>query len=309
MTGYDPEHRFREITLPFILFTLIWSSTWIVIRDQLGVVPPFWSVTYRFIIAAAAMALLAKVQGHSLKLDRAGIRVAAVVGLCQFCVNFIAVYLAERHITSGLVATVFALLLIPNSLLAWAFLGQRPTMRFLASAMVAVAGVALLFIHEVQDNPAMHGAILLGIALTFVGMFGAAAATVFQAHEQARRYPLTVILAWAMAIGAVIDGVLALTFSGPPVFDPRPQYTVGLFYLAIVASVIAFSLYFPVVRKIGPGRAAYSSVLTPILAMALSTMFEGYRWTWLAAAGVALALGGMLLALGGRRIAGADPTP
>ena len=309
MKAVAQEHRFREITLPFILFTLIWSSTWIVIRDQLGVVPPFWSVTYRFFIAAIAMALLAKVQGLSLRLDRGGIRVAAIVGFCQFCVNFIAVYMAERHITSGLVATIFALLMVPNSLLAWAFLNQRPTARFFASAAVSVVGVALLFVHEINDNPASNDAILAGLALTFVGMVGAAAANVFQAHEQARRYPLTVILAWAMAIGVVIDGTIALVFSGPPVFDPRPQYWFGLFYLAIVASVIAFSLYFPVVRKIGPARAAYSSVLTPILAMALSTVFEGYRWTWLAAAGVALALGGMLLALGGRRIAGADPAP
>ena len=310
MIDTHPDRRFREITLPFILFTLIWSSTWIVIRTQLGVVPPLWSVTYRFVIAAIGMALLARVQGHALRLDGAGLRVAAVVGLCQFCINFIGVYLAERHITSGLVATVFALLLIPNSLLAWAFLGQKPSGRFLASTAVAVAGVTLLFIHEIHNHPGMHGAILLGIGLTIIGMLGAAAATVFQARDQARHYPLAVLLAWSMAIGAAIDAGIALATAGPPVFDPRPQYWLGTLYLAIFASVIAFTLYFPVVRKIGPGRAAYSSVLTPIIAMALSTVFEGYRWTLLAAAGVALAIGGMILALGGgRRIAPADPAP
>lgn len=302
MKAVAPEHYFREITLPFIVFTLIWSSTWIVIRSQLGVVPPFWSVTYRFVLAAIGMAILARIQRYPLWLDRRGLGIAVVVGFCQFCVNFIAVYLAERHVTSGLVATVFALLLIPNSLLAWAFLGQRPSGRFLGSAGIAIGGVALLVLHEVQDNPAMHGAILIGIGLTVVGMIGAAAATVFQAHEHARRYPLTVLLAWSMAIGAGIDAAIALATSGPPVFDLRPQYWFGLLYLSMFASVLAFTLYFPVVRKIGPGRAAYSSVLTPILAMVLSTMFEGYRWTWLAAAGVALALGGMLLALGGRTI-------
>ena len=61
--------------------------------------------------------------------------------------------------------------------------------------------------------------------------------------------------------------------------------------------MLCFSLYFPVVRKIGPGKAAYSSVIVPIIAMALSTAFEGYRWTPLAIAGALLALGGMLGAL------------
>ena len=83
--------------------------------------------------------------------------------------------------------------------------------------------------------------------------------------------------------------------------EARVGYWIGLFYLALAASVLCFSLYFPVVRKIGPGNAAYSSVMVPIIAMALSTAFEGYRWTTLAIAGGVLAVGGMLVALLGRR--------
>ena len=90
-------------------------------------------------------------------------------------------------------------------------------------------------------------------------------------------------------------------WSAPPTFDPRPAYWAGVVYLALAATVLAFSLYIPVVRKIGPGKAAYSSVIVPIIAMALSTAFEDYRWTPLSIAGAVLALGGMLLALVGRR--------
>ncbi len=104
-----------------------------------------------------------------------------------------------------------------------------------------------------------------------------------------------------MAIGAAVDAIIALAVAGAPTFDPRPGYFIGLLYLGLAASTLAFSLYFPVVRKIGPGKAAYSSVMVPIIAMALSTAFEGYRWTGLAALGAALAIGGMLLALAGRR--------
>ncbi|HVL30201.1 MAG TPA: DMT family transporter, partial [Sphingomicrobium sp.] len=135
---------FRHVVLPFIIFTAIWGSTWIVIRGQLGIVPPQWSVAYRFIIAAAAMFAIAVAKGDDLRLGRRGLAVAAVLGFTQFCVNFNAVYLAERHITSGLVATVFALLLIPNSLLGWAFLGQRPTGRFGLGSLTAVIGIGLL---------------------------------------------------------------------------------------------------------------------------------------------------------------------
>ena len=290
-----------SIIMPFVVFTLIWGSTWIVIRDQLGVVPAQWSVTYRFVIAAAAMAAFAKWQGQSLRLDRGGMIAAAVIGVTQFCVNFNSVYLAEQYITSGLVATVFALLLIPNSLLAWGYLGQKPSRRFLAAGLVAAAGVGLLFIQELRTNPAAARGIAIGLGLTIIGLLGASAANVYQAGKEARRHPLSALLAWSMAIGAALDAVIALAVAGPPTFDPRPGYVFGLLYLALAATVLCFSLYFPVVRKIGPGRAAYSSVLVPIIAMGLSTLFEDYRWSLLAAAGGALALGGMLLALGGRR--------
>ena len=181
---------FRTVTLPFIIFTAIWGSTWIVIRDQLGTVPAQWSVTYRFVVAAAAMALVARWKGDSLRLGARGLLAAAFLGFTQFCINFNAVYLAERHITSGVVATVFALLLIPSSLLAWALLGHRPSRRFAVSSLVAVAGIGLLFVHELREHPADRGQIVAGIGLTLVGMLGASVANVVQARPEVRRFPL-----------------------------------------------------------------------------------------------------------------------
>ena len=303
----EHDSTFRSVTLPFIVFTAIWGSTWIVIRGQLGIVPPQWSVAYRFIIAAIAMAAVAAWKGQSLRLDGKGALAAVFLGFTQFCVNFNAVYLAERHITSGVVATVFALLLIPSSLLAWAFLGQRPSARFAWSSLVAVAGIALLFAHELRQHAADARQVTAGIALTLVGMVGASAANVFQARPEVRRFPLLALIAWSMAAGALIDAIVALVLRGPPVFDSRPVYWAGLLYLSLAASVLTFSLYYPVVRKIGPAKAAYSSVIVPIIAMGFSTWLENYRWTPLAIAGALLALGGMAGALSRGRTKLAPP--
>ena len=297
----------RTVTLPFIIFTAIWGSTWIVIRDQLGSVPPQWSIAYRFLIAGAAMAVVTLAKGQGLKLGRGGAIAALILGFLQFVLNFNAVYFAEHHVTSGLVATVFALLLIPNTLLAWIFLGQRPTARFAWGSLVAVTGIGLLFLHELQENPGQRASILLGIGLTLGGMLAASAANVFQALERVKRYPLFTLLTWAMLIGATIDAAFAFIFTGPPVIEARLGYWLGLTYLALFASALAFSLYLPVVRKIGPGKAAYSSALVPIIAMGFSTWLENYRWTGLTIAGGVLALGGMVLAL--RRDRSGVPAP
>ena len=295
------------VVLPFIIFTLIWGSTWIVIRDQLGTVPPQWSVAYRFVIAAVAMFAIALVKRSPLRLERRDWWLPALVGLFQFCVNFNAVYIAEHFITSGLVATVFALLLIPNSLFAWVLLGQRPGGRFLACSAIAIAGIGLLFWQELERDQANAYAVAVGIGWTLVGVVGASVSNVVQATERARHIPILTLLAWSMLAGAVADALIAVAVAGAPVFDPRPAYWAGLVYLALLASALCFTLYFPVVRKIGPGKAAYSSALVPIVAMALSTAFEGYRWTALSAGGAVLAIGGMLLAMMSRRPA--TPAP
>jgi len=286
-----------EIVLPFIIFTGIWGSTWIVIRDQLGIVPPQWSVSYRFVIAAMAMAILAKVKGRSLILDRQGMLAAVFIGLIQFCVNYNAVYLAERHITSGIVATISALLLIPNALLGWALLGQRPGTRFAIGSGIAVAGIVLLCVHEIRANPTPADQVVTGIGFTLVGLMAASFTNVYQAREHLRRHHLASLLAWSMAVGAAIDIVVAWSMTGPPVFSSRPGYWFGVLYLSVFASALTFSLYFPVVRKIGPGKAAYSSVLVPIIAMTFSTALEDYRWNQMAIAGAVLTLAGMLVAM------------
>jgi drug/metabolite transporter (DMT)-like permease len=138
-------------------------------------------------------------------------------------------------------------------------------------------------------------------------MLGAAIANVAQARPEIRRFPLFAMLAWSMAAGAVIDALIALAMTGPPVFDPRPAYWLGVLYLALFASVLTFSLYYPVIRRIGPAKAAYSSVLVPIIAMGFSTWLEDYRWTGLTIAGAVLALGGMATAL--RRDRSGVPAP
>ena len=298
---------FVEIVLPFIIFTTIWGSTWIVIRGQLDAVSPLWSVSYRFLLAAAAMAVAAKLKGRPLMLDRQGFQAALFIGIAQFCINFNFVYQAERHITSGVVATIFALLLIPNSLLGWAFLGQKPGLRFAIGSAIAIAGIALLCVNEVRANPAPTAEVLTGIGFTLVALLGASTSNVYQAREHVRRHHLASLLAWSMAIGAVIDAGFAWAMAGPPVLPAETRYWLELLFLSVFASAIGFSLYFPVVRKIGPGKAAYSSVLVPIIAMGFSTFLEDYRWSLVAVAGAVLTLGGMLVAMSRGRLVVQSP--
>lgn len=286
-----------RVLIPFTVATVIWGSTWIVIRDQLGVVPPTWSVTYRFLVAGIAMFAYALVTRQSLRLGREGQVFAALYGVSLFVLNFNFVYRAEAHITSGLVAVIFALLIVPNAILARIFLKHPLSPRFLLGSAIALGGVALLIIQEARADTSTGGETWLGLGLTLAGVLAASVANVMQATERARSLPIASMIAWGMFYGTVANAVLALVVAGPPIIEPRLGYILGTLHLGLLASALAFTCYFSVIRAVGPGVAAYSSVLTPVFAMILSTVFEDYRWTWLAAAGGALVFAGLLIAL------------
>lgn len=302
MTGQGrPQSTRAAILVPFAIVTLIWGSTWLVIRGQLGVVPPSWSVTYRFIVAGVAMSAYALVRRESFRVDARGWLFAAGVGVSQFVLNFNFVYRAEQYVTSGLVAVVFALLLVPNALFARIFLGQLMGRQLLVGSAIAVAGVALLFAHELDADSARTARTLAGIGFTALAILAASTSNVMQGTAAARRYPMLSTLAISMLIGAACDGAYAWASVGPPVFEWRASYVAGILYLGIAASALAFPLYYAVLRTIGPAKAAYSSVLVPVIAMLLSTLFERYRWSPLAVAGAVLVGIGMVVALRARR--------
>ena len=295
-----PSMLSARVLIPFMLTGTIWGSTWFVITGQIDGVPAPWGVFYRFLLATPALFAVAVLMKTRLRLTRAEQLLALGVGIAQFSGNFLFVYNSERFITSGIVAVMFALLMVPNALFARVFIGERVQGGFITGSLVAIAGVALLLIHEWQAAP-LGGNVVLGIVLAIGGMLSASIANVVQANPTGRGVPMVSLLAYAMLYGTIFDLGFALVTAGPPPVPQDWQFWAGTAYLAIIGSVVTFPLHYNLVREIGAGKTAYNGIVTVCVAMLLSTLFEGYQWTLLAAAGAALALVGMGLALRSRQ--------
>lgn len=284
------------VALPFLLVALIWGSTWFVITGQIGAVPASWSVAWRFALATPAMFLVAIVMGKSLRLGKAGQLLAFAVGVTQFCGNYNFVYRAEMHLTSGIVAVMIGLLLVPNAILARVLLKQPITLRFAIGSLIAIGGLALLLLHEAHEAP-LGGKVVLGTVFALIAMLCASVSNVIQANDTGKALPMVSLLSWAMLYGTICDVILALVFAGPPVIPHEASYWMGTAYLAILGSVVTFPLYYTLIRQLGAGKAAYNGVAVIVIAMFISTLFEGYRWSPLAMAGAGLATVGLVVAL------------
>ncbi|MGB7404883.1 MAG: DMT family transporter [Pacificimonas sp.] len=282
------------------IVTLIWGTTWYVIKTQLGTVPPEWSVAYRFGLASLVMFAIVLATGRQVSFPLRAHVFFFLLGLAQFAANFNFVYYASTVVTSGLIAVAFALLMIPNAIMARVFLGQPISARFMVGAALGIVGVALLFRQELialEGTPALA----FGLVTTACAVMSASTANVMQASRLAHSLPMISMLAFAMGYGALLDALYAFWRAGPPVFEANLIYASGLAYLSIFASAIAFVLYFGVIRAVGPALAAYSGVLVPFVAMTVSTLFEGYMWTGPAIVGAVLSISGMVIALSARR--------
>lgn len=286
---------------PFLFFAtvLIWGSTWYAITFQLGVVPESWSLVYRFAASTAILFAFCVAARRNLRFPLQAHLLLVALGLFNFSGNYYLVYLGTARIASGLVAVVFSGLTLVNILNAVVFYRQRVEGRTLAGVALGIAGIALMFWPEVETFDFSDQAVVgLGVCLagTFLASFGNAVA----ATKAVSALPTVQVTAWGMLYGTVSLTVLAFVNGDPIRFDASPGYVISLAYLAVFGTVLAFTAYFILLRRIGLQRAGYIAIAFPVVALIISTLFEGFRWTGPAIAGMALVVAGNALVLGQR---------
>ncbi len=280
----------------YSMTVLIWGSTWLGIKYQLGVVDPAVSIAYRFALAALLLFGWCLASGRILRFDRQAHLFMALQGAMLFGFNYLLFYLAELELTSGLAAVVFSTIVIMNLLNGRIFLGTAVEWRVLLGGGLGLIGLVLLFWPEVARFEAA-GSTLLALVYCFIATYFASLGNIISARNQRLGLPILQTNAYGMAYGALLMLTVALLLGKPLIIEATFSYLVSLGYLALFGSVVAFGCYLSLVGRIGPGRAAYVTLLFPIVALLLSTLWEDYHWTWSALVGVGLILCGNSLAL------------
>ena len=294
--------------LLYVVSIAIWGSTWFVIKFQLGVVHPAVSVGYRFMVAGLLLAAFARFVRHErFRLTRRQHLLIAIQSLFLFCLNYVSLYLASQWLKSGIVAVLFSTMVIFNGVGSRLFFGERLPGRFWAGAVVGVLGIALIFSGDL-GGLTFTGNSAFAIGLTLAGTLSASIGNLISSKLYRDGIGVLPSTTFGMLYGGSYV-LIACAIAGLPFrFDASFAYLASMTYLALFGSIVAFLSFLTLLRSIGPARASYTSILTPLVALTLSSLFEGLPWSGSMIGGVTLCVLGNLLVIRRNRT-GVSATP
>jgi drug/metabolite transporter (DMT)-like permease len=275
---------------------ILWGASWLPLRLQLGVVSPEVSAMWRFLLGGLVVfGWLIAVKGR-VAFSLADHGRFAILGATMFSFNFVSAYYAGFHLNGGLLAVLFSLTAVINPIYA-ALLGRGGlNVRIVSGAIIGVIGVALLFGPKIVAVDGQTGT-LTGVLLMLLSIVIFSTGNMFSAAFQARGLPVLSANAWSMLYGTAFIALFALARGQPFIVEWTPKYVLSILWLAIAGTAIGFFAYVTLIGRIGTGRTGYVTVLMPLVALVLSTFFEGYVWTIYAFFGVALVMVGNAIVL------------
>jgi drug/metabolite transporter (DMT)-like permease len=283
----------------FILFisTLIcWSPTWYLIKFQFGVVDPLISIFYRFFIASGIIFIFLIILKKKLLFNLHQHLWFFLLGVTLFSLNYIFFYLANTYLISGIVTIAFSTILIMNIVGERFYFNIKSSKQTLFAAGFGIVGILIIFEKELL-NFTLEDKTHIGIILSFIATFWASTGNLIHQKNFNDKIPFIQSIAYGMFYGSVFTLIVAKFRGAELLFDNSFSYITSLLYLSIIGSVIAFYLYLKLLESIGSARASYIGVIMPIIALIISTIFEGLQWTTILFFGLPVLIFGCVLIL------------
>jgi drug/metabolite transporter (DMT)-like permease len=262
----------------FISTLICWSPTWYLIKFQFGVVDPLISIFYRFFIASIIVFIFLILSKKKMSFNLHQHLSFLLLGVTLFSLNYIFFYLANTYLISGIVTIAFSTILIMNILGERIYFKIKSSKETLFAAGFGIVGILIIFGNELL-NFRLEDKTHIGIILSFIATFWASTGNLIHQKNSKDKIPFIQSIAYGMLYGALFTLIVAKFRGAEIIFDNSISYILSFLYLSIIGSVVAFYLYLKLLESIGSARAGYIGVIMPIVALIISTLFEGLQWT------------------------------
>jgi len=275
----------------YLAVVLIWGTTWIAITAQHGEFSPVVGIFWRFLLASIVLFIVLLFTRRLKKLTKNDHLFCLLQGICIFGLNFICFYVAVGYINSGLESVIFSMAVLFNAMNNRIFFKQRISSFFIPSALLGFAGIVALFWHDLVLTQ-LHWPTIFAIALCMLGTYSFSLGNMVSLRHQKNGLDIFTTNAYGMLYGALMMGMLGL-LRGEYFFPQVSTLALSAVgYLAVIGSVVGFTIYFILIGRIGAGQAAYSTLLFPLVALSISTFYENYQWHFSSILGLILILFG-----------------
>lgn len=285
--------------LLYSLTTLIWGSTWLAVHWQLGVVSPYWSLTYRFALATLMMMLYCVVTQKPMRFPWPQQAALMVQGVLLFGLNYLLYYLGSQYFVSGLVAVISATIIVMNIINSRIFFKTPLQLPVVLGAVFGLVGLSIIFYGQFQQ--AVHQAsshhLWIGLSLCLLATLSASLGNMMFVYNQRFQIPVLQSNAYGLLYGTVLFLSIAVLSHVPITFDLHPRYWLTLLYLVLFGTIIAFATYLQLVKRMGAERASYALVLLPVISLILSHVFEDFHWSGETLIGLAIVVFGNVLVI------------
>jgi len=290
-----PPHRVSGRVAGVVWLTLcgIWGSTWLAIKLGLRDLPPITFAGIRFALAGAVLFAIIWLRGISLPRSRRDWILLGYTGLLTITINYALVFWGEQYISSGLAALLSATVPLFGLPLAHRYLQTEPLTSWkVAGVLLGLLGVAIIFSGELGIGgplafSASVGIIIAALATAHAGVLIKAGGTHIEPS----------VLAGVQMVGGCVPLLFAgIALEGSPLrFHWTPLAIATLTYLTIVGSVIAFLMYYWLIRHTEVSRVLMIPLVTPLIAVLFGVFFAGETIGWHTAIGGAAIIGGVAL--------------
>ncbi len=150
---------------------------------------------------------------------------------------------------------------------------------------LGLSGICIVFWQDLSAFTATRG--LKGLLIAMAGAYFASFDNFVGSRNAKKGMPVTLANAFVMGYGGLLTLFIHFVMGGTLTIDWSIGYLGPMIYLTIFGSIVAFGCYMLLIGRIGAEYAAYVTLLMPVIALVISTLFEGYRWTGNALFGIA----------------------
>ena len=280
----------------FISTLIVWGPTWYIIKFQLGIVDPMTSVFYRFFLSSIIILVFCVFKKINLRFSLKEHLLIAALGISLFNINYVFFYLSTVHLISGFVALCFSSILFMNVVNNIVFNHKYPKIMTLVGGLIGTLGLLFIFYGEIISFEFSKGTsigILLGVLATYFASIG----NLISEYTSKVKLNVVAVTGYGMLYGSVTLLIYLLVVGIDLNFDFSYRYIISLLYLSIFGSVFGFILYLSIIKNIGANDAAYVAIIMPLIALIISTIFEGLIWDMNLYIGAFLVLFGNILIL------------